>query len=248
MISKRVHLINIYGATEAISTTHNILYTEDWDYIHSNPDLSNVQFEERGDNLFEPVYMKHPDSALRLHQGVFWSFPHLDRWPMGDLFSPHPSRKNVWKYVSRADDIIVMATGTNYLPTFYEQGILGKDPRITSATIYGTGKRHLAVIIDLVNPPPPSYFENRDIALKGRSTSLKTTTDTAIDAPDPIVDEIWPVVQAVNDRAMKHSQILKRAVIIADPKRPPLRTGKDGVQKNLTEKLYREELDWAFRT
>lgn len=76
----------------------------------------------------------------------------------------------------------VMASGYNYLPTFFEQVILGKDPRIKGATIYGTGKTHLAVIIDLVNPPPPSYFENRDKVLKN------TMTDPATDAPDPIVD------------------------------------------------------------
>ncbi|KAH8682761.1 hypothetical protein BGZ60DRAFT_398693 [Tricladium varicosporioides] len=248
IISKKVHLIGIYGSTEAISTTHNILPTEDWDYIHSNPNLSNVQFEKRGDDLFEPVYIKHPDPALRLHQGVFWSFPHLDRWPMGDLFSPHPTKKNLWKYVCRADDLLVMASGYNYLPTFFEQAVLGKDPRIKSATIYGTGKRHLAVIIDLVKPPPFSYFENRHKLLKNAPTSLLTKTGAASDAPDPIIDEIWPVVQAVNDQAMKPSQILKRAVIIADPRRPPPRTGKGGVQKKLTEKLYQEELDWAFRT
>ncbi|KAF2177284.1 acetyl-CoA synthetase-like protein [Zopfia rhizophila CBS 207.26] len=230
IISKKVHLINIYGSTEAISTTHNILPTEDWEYIHSNPNLSNLQFEESGENLFEAVYIKHPDPALRLHQGVFWCFPHLDRWSMGDLFSPHPTKKNAWKYVSRADDLIVMANGYKYLPTFFEQDILGKDPRIKSASIYGTAKEHLA---------------NRHKVMKS------TTTSSTTDAPDPIVDEIWPVVQTVNDQSMKASQtsqILKRAVIIADPKRPPPRTGKGGVQKKLTEKLYQEELDWAFRT
>jgi hypothetical protein len=247
IISKKVHLISIYGSTEAISTTHNILPTEDWEYIHSNPTLDNLQFEDSGDNLFEAVYFKHPDPALRLHQGVFWCLPHLDRWSMGDLFSPHPTRKNTWKYVSRADDLVIMANGYKLLPTFFEEEILGKDPRIKSASIYGTAKEHLALIVGLVNPPPPSYFENKDKVLKSTTTSTPTT-----DAPDLFVDEIWPLVQIVNDQltkfSTKTSQILKRAVIIADPKRPPPRTGKGGVQKRLTEKLYQEELDWAFRT
>lgn len=247
IISKKVHLISIYGSTEAVSTTHNILPTEDWEYIHSNPNLGNLQFEESGDNLFEAVYIKHSDPALRFHQGVFWCLPHLDRWSMGDLFSPHPTRKNTWKYVSRADNLVIMANGYKLLPTFFEEEILGKDPRIKSASIYGTAKEHLAVIVDLVNPPPPSYFENKDKVMKSTTTSSTTT-----DAPDPIVDEIWPLVQTVNDPltkfSIKTSRILKRAVIIADPKRPPPRTGKGGVQKKLTEKLYQEELDWAFRT
>ena len=242
IISKHVHLISIYGSTEAISTTYNILPTEDWEYIHSNPALDNLRFEESGSNLFEAVYLKHPDPVLRLHQGVFWCLPHLDRWSMGDLFSPHPTRKNTWKYISRADDLIIMANGYKLLPTFFEEEILGKDPRVKSASIYGTDKEHLALIVDLVDPPPPSYFENKANVMKS------TTTD----APDPIVDEIWPLVQTVNAPltkfSTKTSQILKRAVVIADPKRPPPRTGKGGVQKKLTAKLYREELDWAFRT
>ncbi|KAK2883395.1 hypothetical protein FQN49_000035 [Arthroderma sp. PD_2] len=187
--------------------------------------------------------VKDPDPSLRLHQGVFWCLPDLDRWSMGDIFSPHPTRRNTWKYISRADDLIIMANGYKLLPTFFEEEIFGKDPRIRSASIYGTAKEHLAVIIDLVNPPLPSYFEEGNKAMK--------STTSAIDAPDPIVDEIWSVVQTVNDSltkfSTKTSQILKRAVIIADPNRPPPRTGKGGVQKRLTEKLYQDELDRAFR-
>lgn len=244
IISKKVHLISVYGSTEAISTTHNILPTEDWEYIHSNPSFDGLHFEESGDNLFEAVYVKHPDPRLRLHQGVSWCLPHLDRWSMGDLFSPHPTRKNTWKYISRADDLVIMANGYKLLPTYFEEEILGKDPHIKSASIYGTAKEHLAVIVDLVNPPPPSYFENRE-------NVIKSTTTSTIDVPDAVVDEIWPIIQTVNDSltkfSTKTSQILKRAVIIADPKQPPPRTGKGGVQKRLTKKLYREELAWAFR-
>jgi hypothetical protein len=244
IISKHVHLISIYGSTEAISTTYSILPTEDWEYVHSNPELGDLQFEESGDNLFEAFYVKHPDPVLRLHQGVFWCLPHLERWSMGDLFSPHPTKKNAWKYISRADELIIMANGYKLLPTFFEEEILGKDPRIKSASIYGTNKEHLAVIIDLVNPPPPSYFEERDRVIK----RTITTTDTV----DPVLEEIWPVIQTANDAltrfSIKTSQILNRAVIIADPKRPLPRTGKGGVQKRVAEKLYKEELDWAFRT
>jgi hypothetical protein len=204
--------------------------------------------------LFEPVYVKQPNPTLRLHQGVFWSFPNLDRWPMGDLFSPHPSKKNVWKYVCRTDDLIILANAINYLPTFFEQAILGKDPRIKSATIYGNGKPHLAVILELLSPPPPSYFEERDKALSSAESSTKMapvsveeTSNVTSDPLDPVVDDIWPLVQTANEQAMKSSQILKRAVIIADPKRPPLRTTKGGIQKKMTEKLYQKELEWAFR-
>lgn len=248
IISKRVHLISIYGSTEAISTTYSLLPSEDWEYIHSNQNPGDLQFEEAGDNLFEAVYVKHPDPALRLHQGVFWCLPHLDRWSMGDLFTPHPTRKNAWKYVSRADDLIIMENGYKLLPTFAEEEIFGKDPRIRSASIYGTGKEHLAVIVDLVNPPPPSYFENRDRVVKSNATTSPTMTD----ASDAVVNEIWPLVQTVNDSltkfSTKTSHIPKRAVIVADPKRPLPRTGKGGVQKKLAAKLYQEELDWAFRT
>jgi len=64
-----------------------------------------------------------------------------------------------------------------------------KTPASRAPVIYGTAKEHLAVIIDLVNPPPPSYFENKDKVMKSTTTSSIT-----IDAPDPTIDEIWPVV------------------------------------------------------
>ena len=161
---------------------------------------------------------------------------------MKDLFAPHPTRKNAWKYVSRADELVIIQNGYKLLPTPFEEEVLGEDPRVKSASIYGTAKKHLAVIIELVDPPPPSYFENKAKEMQNGTTA---------DARDPIVDEIWPVVQTVNDEltkfSTKTSQIPKHAVIIADPERPLPRTGKGGVQKRLTEKLYWEELNWAFR-
>ena len=161
---------------------------------------------------------------------------------MKDLFAPHPTRKNAWKYVSRADELVIMENGYKLLPTPFEEEVLGKDPRIKSASVYGTAKEHLAVIIELVDPPPPSYFENKAKEMK---------SGTTVDASDPIIDEIWPVVQTVNDEltkfSTKTSQIPKHAVIVANPERSLPRTGKGGVQKRLTETLYREELNWAFR-
>lgn len=240
-ICKKVHLISVYGSTEAISTTYWILPTEDWEYIYNWPEFDNFQFEESGENLFEAVYYKHSDPILRLHQGVFWCLPDLDKWSMKDLFAPHPTRKNTWKYVSRADELIIMENGYKLLPTPFEAEVFGKDPRIKSASIYGTAKQHLAVIIELVNPPPPAYFEDKVKEMKNGKVA---------DAGDPIVDEIWPVVQTVNEEltkfSTKTSQIPKHAVIIANPERPLPRTGKGGVQKRLSEKLYREELDWVF--
>ena len=44
-ICKKVHLISVYGSTEAISTTYWILPTEDWEYIYNNPEFDNFQFE-----------------------------------------------------------------------------------------------------------------------------------------------------------------------------------------------------------
>lgn len=245
IISKHTHLISIYGSTEAISTTYWILPPEDWEYIYNYPEFDKFEFEESGENLYEPVYYKHADPALRLHQGVFWCLPDLDKWSMKDLFAPHPTRKNAWRYVSRADELVIMENAYKLLPTPFEEEIFGKDPRIRSASIYGTDKTHLAVLIELVDSPPPSYFENK-------AKERKSGKPLEDGAGDEVVEEIWGVVQTVNEEltkfSTKASSIPKHAVVIANPARPLPRTGKGGVQKRVAEKLYREELDWAFRT
>lgn len=109
---------------------------------------------------------------------------------MGDLFTPHPTRKNAWKYVSPADDMIVMANGYKYLPTYFEEEVLEEDACIKSASIYGAAKEHLAVIVELVDPPPPAYFENRDKAIGSTAagSALKYSAD-------PVVEEIWSVIR-----------------------------------------------------
>ncbi|KAF7532603.1 hypothetical protein G7054_g7823 [Neopestalotiopsis clavispora] len=109
---------------------------------------------------------------------------------MGDLFTPHPTRKNAWKYVSPADDMIVMANGYKYLPTYFEEEVLGEDARIESASIYRAAKEHLAVIVELVDPPPPAYFENKDKAI-GSTAAGSAPKHSA----DPVVEEIWSVIR-----------------------------------------------------
>lgn len=68
-----------------------------------------VEYRQVSEHLYEQVIVRKPE--LRLYQSIFGTFPHLQEWPMKDLYSKHPTKDNVWLYRGRADDIIVYTTG-----------------------------------------------------------------------------------------------------------------------------------------
>jgi hypothetical protein len=63
-----------------------------------------------------------------------------------DLFTPHPSIPNAWKYFARLDDTIVLTNGEKVTPTAFEQSI--RDNKLVKeAVMFGSGKARVRMII-----------------------------------------------------------------------------------------------------
>lgn len=218
LISEKTFLVNLYGATEHITPVLHTTSRSDWQYVHFDPSYCSIRWRESATpGLFEPIIVRNPDLKLRHYLTVFWVFPNLTEWPMGDLFSRHPTKPNHWKYEDRVDDLIVMSSGSNYRPTYFEREILGRDPRVKNALILGNRRPHLAVILEVTTDP----------------TTLK-------------VDDLWPLVDQCNEQAPKTNQIPKTAILIASPEKPFVKGGKGTVNRAATEQLYSEELGKIF--
>lgn len=94
-----------------------------------------------GDSLYECVYLSgHP--ALNISNsdeppGSFHS---------QDIFAPHPTIPDRWKYVTRLDDRITLVNGEKVLPLPIE-GQIKQHPLIDEAVVVGVGKAAPGLLI-----------------------------------------------------------------------------------------------------
>jgi len=101
-------VLNFYGATETLPLAQNISDRHDWPFISFRPE-SGVSFEHETDDLWEFIIRKPPGNDPPM--SVFCSFPELEVYRSKDLFSPHPRKSGLWRFVCRKDDMLSLASG-----------------------------------------------------------------------------------------------------------------------------------------
>lgn len=105
-----------------------------------------------------------------------------------DLFTPHPTREGLWKYVSRLDDRCTLINGEKVLPIPIE-GRIRQDENVKEACVFGERRSLPGVLV--------------------------VKADRASRIPDSkYLDRIWPAVQAANAKAETFSRIPKDLVVV----------------------------------
>ena len=136
-----------------------------------------------GDNLYEFVYLKgHPAlSTSELNDD-----PLPGSWHSRDVFTPHPSIPDVWKYVTRIDDRVTLLNGEKVLPLPIE-GRMREDELVREAAVVGV-----------------------DRSIPGLLVFRAEGTDSMSDKA--YLDAIWPSVADANSRAEAFSQITREMI------------------------------------
>jgi thioester reductase-like protein len=175
---------------------------------------------DESSNVFEMVFKrKHP--TLPCQQPAFYSFPHLNEYPTGDLYKPHPEKPDFWKYHGRGDDIIVFTNGEKLNPVTIQDAIQAH-PSIKGALVVGQEKFQPALILEPHEP-------------------VKTPDEAQV-----LIQEIWPVVEKVNEITVAHGRIVRRLVMISDPAMPFVRSPKGTVQRRATISAYQPKIDKLY--
>jgi len=194
---------------------------EDWQYNYFEPS-PGIKFEAQGNGQYELTLVRHPDDE---HMHPVWhTFPDLREWRSKDIFSPHPTKPNLWLYQGRTDDLIVFGNGSKHNPLAFEEH-LRTHPLVRTALIAGTGRQQAAALIEL------------------------TDAAAAAAPPDALArlrDALWPAIAAANAAAPTHARIPKSHVLLARPAKPFLRAAKGTVQRAPTLRLYAAELDALY--
>ncbi|KAI0186726.1 male sterility protein-domain-containing protein [Astrocystis sublimbata] len=208
-LSQVTNVCQMYGSLEV----------GQWMYMEFNPS-EEVDMQHCGDGTFEMVLHQHPKFAL--HRSLWHNFPEIQEWRTNDLFVPHPTKKGLWRFHGRLDDLIVLSSSYKLRPLEMETIIQG-NPSVSGALIAGQGMPEPIVIIE---PRPDSH----------PSPNKKQA----------FVDKIWPTIVEANKIAPSYAKINRSRILLSDPQTPFIRAPKGTVVRKLTTKAYADAIDAAF--
>lgn len=224
ILSKRSNVRNTIGSTEILAMPLFQVPSDDWEYFHSDPELKGLEFQPRGEELYELVLVRHPSTDP--YHSAFITFPELHEYPMKDLFSKHPTKPNYWLYVGRADDVIVLSNGEKLNPTSMEAR-LRDHPSVSGALVVGQGKFSTAAVIEL----------RSDIAKTIQSAESRAR----------FIESLWPYAVSGNKKAPGHAQLAQDRIILASPQKPFMRAAKGTIQRAATVKLFEQEIEELYQ-
>jgi hypothetical protein len=113
-----------------------------WDYVRlSDAIRPYIKFELRNPGIYELVALEGLPSKVASNRPD-------GTYATKDLFTPHPSIPNAWKYFARLDDTIVLMNGEKVTPIAFEQAV--RDNKyVTEAVLFGSGKARVGMMIVL---------------------------------------------------------------------------------------------------
>lgn len=157
---------------------------DSWNYIRLYANIRQyIHMTPAGDNLYEFVYIKgHP----ALSTSEVNDDPLPGSWHSKDVFTPHPSIPDVWKYVTRIDDRVTLVNGQKVLPLPVE-GRMREDELVREAAIMGV-----------------------DRSIPGLLVFRAADADSM--SVEAYLDAIWPSVADANSRAEAFSQITREMI------------------------------------
>ncbi|KAJ5949326.1 AMP-dependent synthetase/ligase [Penicillium verhagenii] len=179
-----------FGLTEAGLVAESLSRPKDdpyWNYLKFFENLlPYIWMKPLGGSLYECVYLAgHPaltTSNSNEPPGSYHS---------KDIFTPHSTIPNRWKYVSRLDDRLTLINGEKVLPLPIE-GCIKQHPFIHEAVVFGLGKTAPGLLI----------FRSQE------------ADENACLPDDEYFDEIWPIIEIANSRAEHFSRIAKDMVAV----------------------------------
>ncbi|KAL9611869.1 MAG: hypothetical protein Q9167_003523 [Letrouitia subvulpina] len=187
LVSAGVNLGVVFGTTEAGlagDTMRRVKGDESWNYIRLYANIRQyIYMKPIGVSQFELVYLKgHP----ALSTSDTSNDPAPGSWHSKDVFTPHPSIPDVWKYVTRIDDRVTLINGEKVLPLPIEGRIRG-DELVQEAVVVGV-----------------------DRAIPGLLVFRAEGTDSM--SHDDFVRAIWPSIMDANSQAEAFSQISREMI------------------------------------
>jgi nucleoside-diphosphate-sugar epimerase/aryl carrier-like protein len=217
-ITQVTTLENAIGSTEAFNLPNMVVEDPlNWEYFEWNPNTGIVMEPTGDDHLAELVIQRQRGNE---HQSVFHNFPDFTEWRTNDLYEQHPANPALWKYVGRADDVIVLSNGEKMNPVSFEKAVEGH-PWVRGALVVGTGQFQTGLVIEPHSERAPVDSER-------------------------LLDELWPWVEEANAQCPAHARVWRSMVTLSTPAKAFKRSPKGSVMRKATYQLYEDEIKLLY--
>lgn len=136
-----------------------------------------------------------------------------------DLFEPHPTIPNAWKYYARLDDTIALENGEKANPLLVE-GVIRQNHNVAEAVVFGAGKPRLGAFI------------------------IPAETSTLSDSE--VIDAVMPKIEEMNGSVPAYSQLSKEMVKVLSRNTDYRRTDKGTVIRAAFYRDFSKQIDAAY--
>ncbi|KDN41199.1 hypothetical protein RSAG8_07613, partial [Rhizoctonia solani AG-8 WAC10335] len=193
LVDQGVHINSCYGATEfgGVNEVSDLGDLSDWSYVkfssHVDPRFVPQNDE---DHSFELVFVVLDDhKPFELNSEVDGKPAYRTK----DLVLRHPFEPDLWKFVGRIDDQIILLNGEKTNPGPME-GEIVKCPIVHYAVMFGRERNQTGVLIELEEGASSLYHTK-----EGRAKAT---------------EQIWPFVERANQTSPTHSRLDKQTIIL----------------------------------
>lgn len=220
LTNRGVNLVSRFGSAECgylLSSHRDYKNDKDWQYLRLPKNVTQLRFETRDDGLGELVVLpKWPHMAKRNRKDGSYA--------TSDLFEPHPSLQNAWKYHSRADAQLTLITGKKFDPEPAEAAMVAASEHVADVLVFGNDK------------PYPG-------ALLFRSEQSSSISD------DELLRSLAPVTSRLDDESESHARISPSMLVPMPHSEDPLpKSSKGSVIRHTAEETYSNLIDEAYHS
>ncbi|KAI0115955.1 acetyl-CoA synthetase-like protein [Nemania sp. FL0031] len=211
----------ILGLTE-VGHMGDSIYREpgddSWVYIRPYASLRpHMFFKKVSEGVYEAVYLKsHPalmasSSNSNDPPGSFHS---------RDLYVPHPTIENAWKYIARDDDRITLLSGEKILPLGME-GAVRESPLVRDGLMVGNDRLAPGLLLF-------------------RSTAAAALSD------DELIDGVWPRIEAANIVMDEYARITRDMIVVFGEDVEYPATDKNNIIRAASYRKFEDEIEKLY--
>lgn len=216
LVAQGINLLSRFGSAECgfLMSSHRDYATDkEWQYLRSRGS-SLLEFEIQEDGLSELVVRPTwPHMAKRNREDGSYA--------TADLFEPHPTIPDAWKYHSRSDSQLTLITGKKFDPAPLE-AVIATSSLLSDVLIFGNGRQYPGALVFC------------------SSNSVEMPSEDLLEA-------LWPSIQRLNVESQAHTR-LSKSMLIAMPRNAPglEKSSKGTVMRGQAEQRYASSINAAY--
>ncbi|KAJ7761118.1 putative aminoadipate reductase [Mycena metata] len=217
-----IPLTSVYGGTEFGAPVHTVPLAKDvadgdWMYIRFDS-RTNIRWVAHDNGLHEAVFL-----ATEKHRPAVRNLAEEEGYATADLFERHPT-KDLWKVVSRADDVIVLSSGEKVVPGPAED-IISSSSLVSTCIIFGREQHQVGLIVQPAQPI--------------RSDDLVKIAE--------FKQDLHQIIEEANHINPAFARIFPHMVIITEEGKPLVRNAKGAMHRKASLLAFEVEIANLYR-